>query len=64
MGGLFLAKAPGEEMAPLPHRLPHRPGRSRTVPRCPETHIVSCAERGTIHENAHKHSLFGVVGNR
>ena len=64
MGGHFPAEVPGEELAPLPHRLPHRPGRSRTVPRCPETHIVSCPEEGTIHENAHKHSLFEMAGNR
>jgi hypothetical protein len=62
--GLRRRRAPKRKWPPLPHRLPHRPGRSRTVQRCPETHIVSCAEKGIIRENAHKHSLLGVAGNR
>jgi hypothetical protein len=36
MGGQFFADGPKEEMAALPHRLPHRPGRSRTVPLQPD----------------------------
>jgi hypothetical protein len=63
-GDLRRGKGPRRKWSPLPHRLPHRLGRSRTVPRCPETHIESCAEKCIIRENAYEHSLLGVAGNR
>jgi hypothetical protein len=38
MGDALGDKWAGPEMVPLAHRLPHRPGRSRTVPHRIETH--------------------------